>query len=125
MGTLNQPNISSNDPVSFTVRSPNTTNGSAQFFWAEFDNALVVWRGDNTGLTPGSSNFGDGTAVSYTLPSAGSGKKWQRPNASTYVNPDYSDLAMQAQNTALNNGADATTSSLKPLHGEVFLRVNS
>jgi hypothetical protein len=125
MGTLNQPETSSVYPCTFTLRAPNSINGSAQFYWTEFANALVVTRLDNTGLTPGSSNFGGGTAATYTLPSAGAGKKWQRPNASTYVNPNWADLAMQGQNTTLNNGTDATTSSLKPMYGEVFLRVNS
>lgn len=123
MGTLTQP--SNNDPAFFTLRAPNATNGSAQFYWAEFENALVVFRGDTTGLTLGSSFFGDGTTVSYTLPSAGAGYKWQRPNCNTYVNPDFADLAMVAQSPSFNNGADATTSTLKPLYGEVFLRVNA
>ena len=123
MGTLNQPNISSNDPVTFTVRTPDLATGAGRFFWAQFDNALVVWRGDNNGLTPGSSNFGEGSAVTYTLPTAGAGFKWQRPNCQTYVHPQFADLAMQGQSPSLNNGADATTSSLLPLHGEVFLRV--
>jgi hypothetical protein len=123
MGALFQPPTESNNPASFTLRAPNATNGSAQFYWAEFENALVVFRADITGLTPGSSIFGQGASVSYTLPSAGTGRKWQRPNAATYVNPDYPDLAMVGQSTSFNNGADATTSSLLPLHGEVFLRV--
>lgn len=125
MGTLNEPDSNSNAPCSFTVRTPDLATGAGRFWWAQFDNALVVWRGDNSNLTPGSSNFGDGVPVTYTLPSAGAGKKWQRPNAATYVNPDYSDLAMQNQSPSLNSGADATTSSLLPLHGEVFLRVNA
>lgn len=125
MGTLNEPPNASNDPTSFTVRTENAANGAARFFWSEFDNALVVWRGDNTGITPGSGNFGDGSAATYTLPSAGSGSKWQRPNSATYVNPSFADLAMIGQNTTLNNGADASSSSLRPLHGELFLRVST
>jgi hypothetical protein len=123
MGTLNQPGADSNEPCSFTVRTPDLATGAGRFFWAQFDNALVVWRGDNNGLTPGGSNFGEGSPVSYTLPSAGAGLKWRRPNCQTYVHPQFADLAMQGQSPSLNNGADATTSSLLPLHGEVFLRV--
>jgi hypothetical protein len=124
-GTLVQPDINSNSPVTWSRRAPNQTNGSAEFYWTEFENALVVSRLDTTGLSGGGTKFGDGAEVSYTLPSAGAGKKWQRPNCSTYVHPDFSDLAMTGQSPSLNNGADASTSSLKPMFGEVFLRVNA
>jgi hypothetical protein len=109
------------DPFSFNVRGSDLANG---IYWTEFENALVVMRLDTTGITNGSVH-GVGSPASYSLPSAGAGKKWQRPNAATYVNPDYADLAMQGQNTTLNNGADATSSSLLPMFGEVFLRVSA
>lgn len=120
LGTMNE----LSQPTTFTLRSPNFTNGGAKFYWQEYENALVVARMDVSGISY-PADHGAGAAVSYTLPSAGVGKKWQRPNAATYVHPDYADLAMQNQSPSLNNGADATTSSLKPQHGEVFLRVNA
>ena len=40
MGTLNQNN------VTFTLRAPNQTIGVAKFYWAEFENGIVIVRGD-------------------------------------------------------------------------------
>lgn len=119
MGTLNQ----SSAPVTFTRRAANATNGTALFYWVEHERALIVARLDITGISPGSSNFGAGSASTYTLPSAGAGFKWQRPNCATYVHPTIPALSMQNQSPSLNNGADVTSSSLRPLHAEVFLRV--
>lgn len=121
MGTLND----SSAPVTITLRAADFTGGGGEkFYWTEFDNALVVFRYDFVSITPGSSNFGDGTAASCTLPSAGTGYRWDEFNASTYVHPDYSDLAMTGQDTSFNSGATNITSvSLKPLHAKFFRRV--
>lgn len=119
MGTLDD----SGAPVTFTLRSADFTGGSSEkFYWTEYQNALVVLRWDNVGITPGSSNLGDGSAVLCTLPSAGSGYRWDRFDATSYVNPTHSDLAMTSQDTTLNSGATNVTSvSLKP-YGAIFLR---
>ena len=122
MGTLDE----SAAPATFTLRAPNFENGTADFHWAEYANALVVVRTDTTGLTLGTSNFGDGSAVSCTLPSAGSGYQWDEFNAATYVHPLVADLAMQSQDTGVNSGAANITSvSLKPIHAKAFRRVAS
>lgn len=120
MGTLND----TSNPSSFTVRAADITNGAGQVHYAEFANGLVVVRTDNTGLTPGSSTLGGGTALSFTLPSAGAGFRWDAPNAATYVHPDIPTYAMANQDATLNNGATNVTSvSLKPLHVKALLRV--
>ena len=120
IGTLNQ----SSPPVTFTLRAYDYDSGGVQAFFQEFDNAIVVWRVDTTGLTLGSSNFGDGSPSSITLPSAGTGYRWDEPNAASYVHPTYSDLAMTSQDTTTNSGATGVTSvSLRPIHAKVLLRV--
>lgn len=120
MGTLNQGSA----PCTFTRRTPDVTGGSGEkFYFTEYDNALVVMRWDRVGLTL-PSTLGSGTAVSVTLPSAGSGYRWDRFDANTYVNPKpgCSDLRMTGQNTTYNSGATNVTSvSLLPLDA-IFLR---
>jgi hypothetical protein len=115
MGTLNQ-----NVP-SFSMRAANFSSGVARFYWAIFAQALVLVRTDapTAGVYPSAD-----AAVACTLPSPGAGKKWQRINAATYVNP-ITGRAMRGQDLSVNNGADVTTVSLKPYHA-IFLRlVNS
>lgn len=120
MGTLND----SSNPSTFTVRSADLTNGSGQAHYAEFENGLVIVRTDTTGLTLSSSSLGDGSALSFTLPSAGSGFQWDAFDASTYVHPDIATYACASQDTTLNDGATNVTSvSLKPLHVKALLRV--
>jgi hypothetical protein len=65
-----------------------------------------------------------GAAVTCTLPAPGAGKKWQRFNAASYVNP-ITGRATRGQDTALNSGADLTTISLKPFHGALLRLVNT
>jgi hypothetical protein len=118
MGTLND----TSNPSSFTVRAADITNGAGQVHYAEFANGLVVVRTDRTGLGEGST-LGDGSALSFTLPSAGAGFRWDAP-ASTYVHPDIPSYAFIGQDSTLNNGATNVTSvSLKPLHVKALLRV--
>lgn len=122
MGTLTEAS-----PVSFTERTADYTGGSGEkFFFVDFENARWIFRWDKVGYTAGSSNFGDGSAVSCPLGSAGAGKRFDALNASTYVHPDYPDLACVGQDTSLNNGAtNITTVSLKPYHAQLVRRVNA
>lgn len=112
MGSLNENN------VAFTVRAANFSSGVARFHWAVFAKGLVLLRTDSpsVGVYPSADS-----AVSCTLPTPPSGKKWQRINAATYVNP-ITGRAMRGQDTTLNSGADVTAISLKPYHA-VFLRL--
>lgn len=120
MGTLND----SSNPSSFTLRSRDLVNGSGQVHYAEFANGIVLVRTDITGLTLGSSTLGDGSALSFTLPSAGAGFRWDEFNAATYVHPDIPTYACASQDTTLNSGAtNVTTWSAKPLHVKALLRV--
>lgn len=119
MGTLND----SSNPSTFTVRTRDLVNGSGQVHLAEFEHGIVLVRTDITGLGEGST-LGAGSALSFTLPSAGTGYRWDAPNAATYVHPDIGTYAMASQDTTLNNGATNVTSvSLKPLHVKALLRV--
>lgn len=121
LGTLNQ---NSGAAYTFTRRSPDVTGGSGEkFYFTEYDRALVVMRWDVVGLTL-PSTLGSGSAVAVTLPSAGTGYRWDRFDATTYVNPKSgcSDLAMTGQNTTYNSGATNVTSvSLLPMDA-IFLR---
>lgn len=112
MGSLNQSN------VSFTMRTADFSSGVARFHWAVFQKGLVLVRTDvpSTGAYPSAD-----AAVSCTLPTPPAGKKWQRINAATYVNP-ITTRAMRGQDTTLNSGADLTAISLRPYHA-VFLRL--
>jgi hypothetical protein len=111
-------------PVTYSLRSADASSGAGRLYWVEYPDAIVFCRTDIDGLTPGSSNFGDGSDITFTLPSAGSGKQWDRFNAATYVHPTLSRLSMQSQDTAFNSGAtNVTTITLKPLHGGALRRV--
>jgi hypothetical protein len=111
-------------PVTYTVRAANATVGAAQLYWVEYPNSLVYARLDTDGLTLGSSNFGDGSSVTFNLPSAGAGYRWDAYDASSYAHPTVARLFMQGQDTSVNNGAtDLTTISVKPLHGGALRRV--
>lgn len=124
MGTLNETNLN------WTLRSPDFTSGVAKFYWALFERGIVVVRLDSP--TVGAWPSAD-AAVSCTLPSAGSGKKWQSFNAATYTSPaKYKGVggslvtrSTRSQDTTLNNGADRTSISLKPFHAAILLRVNA
>lgn len=119
MGTLND----SSNPSSLTLRAEDLLNGAGEVHYAEFEFGIVLARTDRTGLSTGSF-IGDGTAVSFTLPSAGSGYRWDEPDASTYVHPDIPTYAMTGQDTTLNSGTtNVTTWSAKPLHVKALLRV--
>ena len=119
MGTLNETTLA------FTMRAPDFTSGAAQFHWQRFEKAIVVIRSDSP--TVGAYPSAD-TAVACTLPAPGTGKKWQRINAATYVSPaiykgpggTLVTRAMASQDTTLNSGADATTISLKPYHAAIL-----
>jgi hypothetical protein len=118
MGTLNE------STLAWTLRSPDFENGVADFYWARFAKGIVVVRLDSPAV--GAYPSAD-AAVSCTLPAAGTGKKWQRVNAATYVSPAIyaapnTTRAMRSQNTTLNSGADASTVSLKPFHA-AFIRL--
>jgi hypothetical protein len=117
MGTLN---TAATTPASltFTVRAPNYTNGTAEFYWTEFTDAIVVLRSDYTGVTTGAGSvYPQGTAALCNLPNPGSGKVWRRINAATYVNPS-TGKATRGQDTSWNNNATATGGT----HGQVSLR---
>lgn len=119
MGTLNT------STGTFSLRSPDFTNGSAQFWWAEYDEAIVVMRGDYPpGPYPAVPYPSAQAAVACTLPSPGAGKKWQRFNGGTYVNP-VTQRRMRGISPLVNDGSDVGSSvSLKQLHGIVLRRVN-
>ncbi len=113
MGTLNE------NTAAFSLRAANFSSGAARFHWAEFEKAIVVARTDSPSV--GAYPSAD-AAVACALPNPGAGKKWQMPNSATYVNP-RTGRAMRGQDTALNNGADVTSVSLKPYHAIVVRRV--
>jgi hypothetical protein len=115
MGTLNE------STLAFTIRTADQSVGVARFYWARFAKGIVVVRGDAP--TIGTYPSAD-PAVTCTLPPPGTGKKWQRINSATYVNP-ITGRAMRGQNTALNSGADATTVALKPFHAMMLRLVNT
>lgn len=122
MGTHN---VSSGGDT-FTIRARDLANGSAgsgDVHYAEFAHGIVLVRTDKAGLSTGST-LGDGSALSFTLPSAGSGYRWDEFNAATYAHPDIAAYVCAGQDTSLNGGAtNVTTVSLKPLHVKALLRV--
>lgn len=117
MGTLDV------STLAFTIRNADVSSGIARFYLANFERAIIVVRGDapTTGAYPSAD-----AAVSCTLPAAGTGMKWQRLNANTYVNPT-TDRATRGQDTVLNSGADVVGNSisLKPWHAQMIMRVQS
>ena len=99
------------NPNSWTMRAPNATNGSAQFWWEEFDNGLVVVRGDYTGYSTNQqyydySNPGSLTAINCPLPNPGAGYKWAFIPTS-FTNPN-TGLRSRNLDPTINNGADCT-----------------
>lgn len=115
MGTLNETTLA------WTMRNPDQESGVADFYWQRFEKAIVVARLDSPSVATFPTSD---AAVSCTLPAAGTGKKWQRINATTYVNPT-TGYAMRGQNTTLNSGADSNTVSLKPFHAALIRLVDS
>lgn len=123
MGTLNETTLG------WTTRTADFTSGVAKFWWQRFAKGIVVVRLDAP--TVGAYPSAD-AAVACTLPAAGSGKKWQMINASTYTSPAIFKGAggalvsrsMRNQTPTLNNGADVTTVSLKPYHAAIIRLVN-
>jgi hypothetical protein len=115
MGTLNEATLA------WTMRAPNYESGVADFHWTEFEDGIAIVRTDSptVGVWPSAD-----AAVACVLPSAGTGKKWQRINAATYVNPT-TGYAMRSQDLTTNSGADVTSVSLKPYHGIIVRRVDS
>ncbi len=118
MGTLNE------STLAWTTRTADFTNGSAKFYWQRYTKGIAVVNLD----VPAQGAWPGGAAVSCTLPAPGAGKKWQRINAATYVSPAIwrgpggalVTRTMRGQDTSLNNGADATTISLRPLTGAIL-----
>lgn len=115
MGVLNETTLA------YTVRTRDLANGSAQFWWQEFTKAIVVVRGDSTGIS-NLDAYPGGTGVACTLPSAGAGFHWARINSATYVNP-LTTRAMRGQDTTTNSGATVTSVTLKPLEAIILRRV--
>ncbi len=109
MGTLNL-NVSQyfdNQNNAWQIRSPDAASGSAQFWWEEFDNGLVVVRGDYTGYTVGLPHADPSlTAVSCPLPNPGTGYKWAFIPTS-FTNPN-TGLRSRNLDPTINNGADCT-----------------
>ena len=111
MGTLDLSKSQYYDasPNSWTMRAPNATNGSAQFWWEEFDNGIVVVRGDYTGYSANQQYYdyaspGSLTAINCPLPNPGTGYKWAFI-PSSFTNPN---TGLQSRNLdpTINNGAD-------------------
>lgn len=115
MGTINT------STAGFTPRAARFTSGAGQFWWAEFDEAVVILRGDYpVGAWPNAD-----AAVSFPLSTqvpAGTGFKWQNPNGATYVNP-RTGRAMRNVSPTITNGADVTAISMKPLTVRFVRRV--
>lgn len=113
MGTLNE-----NTGAFPSLRTADFSSGVARFYWAVFAKGIVVARTDapTVGVYPSAD-----AAVSCPLPIPPTGKKWQRINASNYVNP-ITGRSMRNQSPTINNGADSPSISLKPYHA-MFLRL--
>jgi uncharacterized phage protein (TIGR02218 family) len=112
MGTLNE------STLAFTLRAADQSVGVARFYWARFDNAIVVTRCDS----PSIGNYPSSDAkVLCTLPAPPGGFKWQMSNAATYVNP-ITGRAMRGQDVTFNTGADVTQVLLGPYEA-AFVRL--
>ncbi len=108
----------STSAVSF--RTADYISGSTEARYQFFEKVLVVWRTDMTGVTTGDT-FPGGTAQNIPLPAAPSGKKFQRMNASSYINPVTLKAARNWD--SWNDGTDQSADlSLKPQEAR-FLRV--
>jgi hypothetical protein len=118
MGTLNETTLA------WSTRVADFSSGVARFYWQRFTKGIAVVRLDvpTVGVWPSAD-----APVACTLPAPGAGKKWQMINAATYVSPAIWSgpggvkvtRTMRGQDTTLNNGADVTTVSLRPLHGAI------
>lgn len=112
----------------------------------EFDNCCIVInlrQPDNTGVPWIPSWVSGGQSITVgtdraTLPSAGTGKKWQRLNRTTYINQDeaskflglgpvdFDSTANIVNDTELNDGSDCgATIDVGALEAILLLRVNS
>jgi hypothetical protein len=114
MGTLNE------STLAWSLRAADFSSGAARFYWARFEKGIVLARLDIPSVGPWPSAD---AAVSCPLPTPPAGKKWQRINSATYVNP-VTGAAMRGQNTTINNGADVTSVSLRPYHAVAIRLVN-
>lgn len=114
MGTLNQAT------ATYSLRAPNLTIGVAQFWWVEFEEGIVVFRGD---FPPGPypAVWPSGSAVTMTLPPAGTGKHWEMM-APNYVNPTTGRPSRNLS-PLINNGATVTTLSMIPMTVRFVRRV--
>ncbi|HZT03699.1 MAG TPA: hypothetical protein VFA39_15670 [Steroidobacteraceae bacterium] len=115
MGSLNE------TTATFSLRSPDYTNGAAQFYWTKFQNGIVVARMDQptAGVWPTAD-----AAVTVQLPAPRAGKKWQYFDCVNYVNPK-TGRKTRGQTPTLNSGRDYTAGSLalKPFHAAIVLEV--
>lgn len=113
LGTLNETTLS------YSQRAANFSSGVARFYWAFFQKAFVLMRGDNpsTGAWPNGAD----AAVACTLPAPPSGMKFQRIGPS-YTNP-RTGATTRNQSPLINTGADVgATVSLFPFDG-IVLRI--
>jgi hypothetical protein len=124
MGTLNETTLG------FTIRPPDFTSGVAKYYWQRYTKGIAVVRMDPP--TAGDYPSAD-SAVSCTLPAAGTGKKWQMINCATYTSAAIFlgsgggrvSRSMRNQTPTLNSGADVTTVSLKPYHAAIIRLVDA
>jgi hypothetical protein len=115
MGTLNE------NTLAWALRAANFSSGNARFYWTIFEKGMVLARLDSpsVGVWPSAD-----AAVPCPLPTAPAGKKWQRLNAATYVNP-VTGRATRNQTPSINSGADVTSVSLRPYHAVLIRLVNA
>lgn len=126
MGTLSETGTpgAGSGMLAFTMRAPNFTSGSAQFYWVEFTEAIVVVRLDRSGISNGAAYPSAGTAVSCPLPSPGAGKVWRMFNSNGYVNPNGRGTTYN-QSPSINNGQIVTSVSLRQCTARAVRRANS
>lgn len=117
MGTLNE----SSPGGTFPLRLADITVSGNTIHYALFEKG--GWFVNTTSPTIGAYPSAD-AAVAFTLPTPPAGKKWQRYNSLTYENPT-THRSMRGQDTALNNGIDVTTATLKRYHAIALRLVSS
>lgn len=105
----------------FELKLPDRTVGAGLFYWQEYDLGMVIGNLANPTIGPWPSAD---AAITCPLPPAGVGKKWQMYDCNTYVNP-RTQRAMRGQTPALNDGADVTSVSLRPMHFVAVRRVDA
>jgi uncharacterized phage protein (TIGR02218 family) len=113
MGTFNE------STIDFDLRAPNQIVGSERFYWAEYEQCIVVGNLTN----PAVGTWPSGSAGTCTLPDPGPGKKWQMPDFDGYENP-VTGRETRNQSPSLYNGTDVTTVSLQRFCFVVVLRVD-